>query len=514
MKQGTILTNAALAAVLATSMATAPALAGLAHTPGTAPAGVAYAAQATPIESIANTGDWTATDAENKAILDKAEAAKLVGLKPLKAYLSGETVAAADFLTIDADALATIDADLAKLVKQTQKAIADSNAATEPEVKPETKPEPTTPEQPAETPAAPAASSTPSASTGNGSSAEKPAEDVEDAPEDMVQESATLDDDELVYVSRNLTTEQFISQIGEQARELCQENDLYASVMIAQAVVESASGSSGLSCEPYNNLFGIKGSYEGKSVRMKTQEDDGKGNLETIVAEFRRYPSLTESLKDYVGLLTGDSLYAPVKKSNTSTYEDACDYLQGHYATSTTYSRTLKAYIDTYDLTQFDAPSDEAKAETATLESVLKPTTSQASFKTGSDDFGITVPEAGLPKRQMNPVVAGLVAALAAAGAGALGFWLYWRRKVEGENAAHAAAGAHASGDTASCEDDAAAWSVAQAIEDWRPAYAADNAKTMGKHESPAFKQPAHASEGSEAANLSESTTEPIKPIE
>ncbi|WP_298628996.1 glucosaminidase domain-containing protein [uncultured Senegalimassilia sp.] len=514
MKQGTIFTNAALAAVLATSMATAPALAGLAHTQGTASASVAYAAQATPIESVAITGDWTATDAENQAILDKAEAAKLVGLKPLKAYLSGETVAAADFLTIDADALATIDADLAKLVKQTQKAIADSNAATEPEAKPETKPEPVTPTQPAETPAAPAGSNTQSASTGKGATAEKPAEDVEDAPEDMVQESATLDEDELVYVSRNLTTEQFISQIGEQARELCQENDLYASVMIAQAVVESASGSSGLSCEPYNNLFGIKGAYEGKSVRMKTQEDDGQGNLETIVAEFRRYPSLTESLEDYVGLLTGDSLYTPVKKSNTESYEDACDYLQGHYATSTTYSRTLKAYIDTYDLTQFDAPSDQAKTEAATLESVLKPTASQASFKTGSDDFGITVPEAGLPERQKNPVVAGLLAALVAAGAGALGFWLYWRRKVEGENAAHAAADAHASGnDPVTCEG-AAAWSVDQAIKDWRPAHTADRAKTTGKHESPAFQQPAHASDESEAANLPESTTEPIKPVE
>ena len=465
MKQGTIFTNAALAAVLATSMATAPALAGLAHTPGATSAGVAYAAQATPIESVANTGDWTATDAENKAILDKAEAAKLVGLKPLKAYLYGETVAAADFLTIDVDALANIDADLAKLVKQTQKAIADSSASSEPEAKPE--PEPATPAQPAETPTAPSESSTPPESAGKGAAAEKPAEDVEDAPEDMVQESATLDEDELVYVSRNLTTEQFISQIGEEARELCLENDLYASVMIAQAVVESTSGSSGLSCEPYNNLFGIKGSYEGKSVRMKTQEDDGKGNLETIVAEFRRYPSLTESLKDYVGLLTGDSLYAPVKKSNTESYEDACDYLQGHYATSTTYSRTLKAYIDTYDLTQFDAPSDQAKAETAALESGLKPTASQASFKTGSDDFGITMPEAGLPKRQTNPVVAGLLAALVAAGAGALGFWLYWRRRVEGENAAHAATGAHASGNEPASQDDTAAWSVDQAIKDW-----------------------------------------------
>lgn len=463
MKQGTIFTNAALAAVLATSMATAPALGSLTLTQGKASAGVAYAAQATPIESVANTGDWTATDAENQAILDKAKAAELVGLKPLKAYLSGETVAAADFLAIDADALATIDADLAKLVKQTQKAIADSSASSEPEAKPEAKPDPVTPAKPSETPAAP---STPSASTGNGSSTDKPAEDVEDAPEDMVQESATLDEDEMVYVSRNLTTEQFISQIGEEARELCQENDLYASVMIAQAVVESASGSSGLSCEPYNNLFGIKGSYDGKSVRMKTQEDDGEGHLETIVAEFRKYPTMLESLEDYVGLLTNNSLYNPVKKSNTRSYEDACDYLQGRYATSTSYSRTLKAYIDAYDLTEYDKPVEEAKKD-VTLDKVLTPAAMHTANTPTLDDFRVSVPEPGLPARQANPVVSGLLAALAAAAAGALVFWMYWRRKVEGENAAHAATGAHASSDVAASDEDAVAWSVDQAIADW-----------------------------------------------
>lgn len=463
MKQGTIFTNAALAAVLATSMATAPAMGGLTLTQGKASAGVAYAAQTTSIESVANTGDWTATDAENQAILDKAKAAELVGLKPLKAYLSGETVAAADFLAIDADALATIDADLAKLVKQTQKAIADSSASSEPEAKPEAKPDPVTPAKPSETPAAP---STPSASTGNGSSTDKPAEDVEDAPEDMVQESATLDEDELVYVSRNLTTEQFISQIGEEARKLCQENDLYASVMIAQAVVESASGSSGLSCEPYNNLFGIKGSYDGKSVRMKTQEDDGEGHLETIVAEFRKYPTMLESLEDYVGLLTNNSLYNPVKKSNTRSYEDACDYLQGRYATSTSYSRTLKAYIDAYDLTEYDKPVEEAKKD-VTLDKVLTPAAMHTANTPTLDDFRVSVPEPGLPARQANPVVSGLLAALAAAAAGALVFWMYWRRKVEGENAAHAATGAHASSDVAASDEDAVAWSVDQAIADW-----------------------------------------------
>lgn len=462
MKQGTIFTNAALAAVLATSMATAPALGSLTLTQGGASTGVAYAAQATPIESVANTGDWTATDAENQAILDKAKAAELGGLKPLEAYLSGETVAATDFLTIDVDALATINADLAKLVKQTQKAIADSNAASEPEAKPEAKPDPVTPAKPSETPAAP---STPSASTGNGSSTDKPAEDVEDAPEDMVQESATLDEDELVYVSRNLTTQQFIDIIGEDARELCQQSDLYASVMIAQAVVESASGSSGLSCEPYNNLFGIKGSYDGKSVRMKTQEDDGKGNLETIIAEFRKYPTMLESLEDYVGLLTNNSLYNPVKKSNTQSYEDACDYLQGRYATSTSYSRTLKAYIDAYDLTEYDKPVEEAKKD-VTLDKVLTPAAMHTVSTPTLDDFRVSVPEPGLPARQANPVVSGLLAALAAAAAGALGFWMYWRRKVVRESAA-AHAGAHASDDVAASDEDAVAWSVDQAIADW-----------------------------------------------
>ena len=236
--------------------------------------------------------------------------------------------------------------------------------------------------------------------------------------------------------------------------------------MIAQAVVESASGSSGLSCEPYNNLFGIKGAYEGKSVRMKTQEDDGEGHLETIVAEFRKYPTMLESLEDYVGLLTNNSLYNPVKKSNTRSYKDACDYLQGRYATSTSYSRTLKAYIDAYDLTEYDKPVEEAKKD-VTLDKVLTPAAMHTANTPTLDDFRVSVPEPGLPARQANPVVSGLLAALAAAAAGALGFWMYWRRKVEGENAAHAATGAHASSDVAASDEDAVAWSVDQAIADW-----------------------------------------------
>ena len=56
---------------------------------------------------------------------------------------------------------------------------------------------------------------------------------------------------------------------------LVKKNDLYASVMIAQAILESGAGQSSLSSYPHYNLFGIKGSYAGQSTVMQTWEDDG-----------------------------------------------------------------------------------------------------------------------------------------------------------------------------------------------------------------------------------------------
>ena len=164
----------------------------------------------------------------------------------------------------------------------------------------------------------------------------------------------------------NPTTEEFIAAIGEQARDIGQKNGLYASVMIAQAILESGSGGSGLSKPPYNNLFGIKGAYKGSSVYMYTQEDDGSGNYYDIVSAFRSYPSTRESLQDYADLLTKQmaSFYAPAWKANAATYADACDYLQGHYATSTSYSSSLQGLIIAYDLVQFDNPApSEAKKD-------------------------------------------------------------------------------------------------------------------------------------------------------
>lgn len=151
-------------------------------------------------------------------------------------------------------------------------------------------------------------------------------------------------------------TEAFISQIGESARQLGQENDLYASVMIAQAILESGSGQSGLSSYPHYNLFGIKGSYAGQSTVMQTWEDDGAGNAYTINDAFRSYPSYYESLQDYVAVLK-QGHFAGAWKSNTTSYQDATAALTGVYATDTSYYAKLNHIIETYNLTQYDSSS-------------------------------------------------------------------------------------------------------------------------------------------------------------
>ncbi|CAJ2232057.1 glucosaminidase domain-containing protein [Companilactobacillus paralimentarius] len=168
--------------------------------------------------------------------------------------------------------------------------------------------------------------------------------------------------------SKGVGDQEFIDYIGNSARKLASNNDLYASVMIAQAMIESGWGTSGLASAPNYNLFGIKGEYNGASVNMGTQEDDGTGSLYSISSNFRKYPSYKESLEDYVSLLrggtTGNSqLYAGAWKSNTNSYKDATKFLTGRYATDTTYASKLNSMIEKYNLTQFD----DASAKTYTV---------------------------------------------------------------------------------------------------------------------------------------------------
>lgn len=163
-------------------------------------------------------------------------------------------------------------------------------------------------------------------------------------------------------------TESFLLKIGEPARKIASDNDLYASVMLAQAILESGSGNSRLAAAPNFNLFGIKGEHNGNFVFFQTQEDDGTGNLYTTEASFKRYTSYVESLQDYAELLRegtswNTSFYQGAWKSQTNAPHEATAFLQGRYATDIHYAEKLDQLMEVYQLTRYDEPISEG-AET------------------------------------------------------------------------------------------------------------------------------------------------------
>lgn len=146
--------------------------------------------------------------------------------------------------------------------------------------------------------------------------------------------------------TENESAKKFIETIAEDAQKLGQEYDVFASVMIAQALLESGSGTSTLSLSPNFNLFGIKGTYQGQSVSMSTQEDRGNGDLYSINSAFRKYPNYAASLGDYVQLIRGgisgnDGYYRQTWRSEAKNYLRTTNALTGTYATDTTYGLSL-----------------------------------------------------------------------------------------------------------------------------------------------------------------------------
>ncbi len=154
-------------------------------------------------------------------------------------------------------------------------------------------------------------------------------------------------------VAVNLDDLSFINQFAKQAAQVAAENDLFASVMIAQAALESSWGTSELAQKPNYNLFGVKGGYKGQSVIMKTREDVGDGKSTEIQDDFRRYPNYRASLNDYATVLAQDQ-FKPAKKSQCQNYQACTKFLTGRYATDTSYNLKLNQIIDSYNLTQYD----------------------------------------------------------------------------------------------------------------------------------------------------------------
>ena len=131
-------------------------------------------------------------------------------------------------------------------------------------------------------------------------------------------------------------------------------NPLYSSVVIAQALCESAWGQSQIMMKA-NAIFGIKAfsDWKGKVYNAKTQECYDGSNYTDIQACFRAYNNLQESIADYFDLITKTERYRKACVAN-SPLECITAIKNGGYATSPTYINTIMSIINLNNLTKYD----------------------------------------------------------------------------------------------------------------------------------------------------------------
>lgn len=88
------------------------------------------------------------------------------------------------------------------------------------------------------------------------------------------------------------TDKAFLARIKPLVIKDCQNSGILASLTAAQAFIESNKGNSGLTVNA-NNLFGMKGRYNGACIVMNTKEFINNQYV-TIPAEFRKAKKLTQ----------------------------------------------------------------------------------------------------------------------------------------------------------------------------------------------------------------------------
>ncbi|RNB91981.1 mannosyl-glycoprotein endo-beta-N-acetylglucosamidase [Brevibacillus fluminis] len=169
-----------------------------------------------------------------------------------------------------------------------------------------------------------------------------------------------------------MTPQSFITKIAPTAISDMRKTRIPASLTIAQAILESAWGESGLT-KKANNLFGIKGTGMAGSVSMPTTEYLGKQAVATT-ATFRAYCSWDESIADHSALILNGTKDKPTRYHGVlgADYKTACQEIwKGGYATDPAYPRKLISLIEQYDLARFDVVVPEEKVDKAAAEAVI-----------------------------------------------------------------------------------------------------------------------------------------------
>ena len=152
--------------------------------------------------------------------------------------------------------------------------------------------------------------------------------------------------------------EVFIQKVAEKVSKYA---PLYGicvhSPIIAQAIIESGWGKSGLASK-YHNYFGLKcgSSWKGKSVNMTTKEEYKVGTITNIRDNFRVFDDFDDGIRGYFEFIN-TSRYANLK--GVKNPEEYVRRLKADgYATSSKYVDNIMRVIRDNKLTRFDGNGD------------------------------------------------------------------------------------------------------------------------------------------------------------
>ncbi|MBM6727721.1 LysM peptidoglycan-binding domain-containing protein [Limosilactobacillus ingluviei] len=170
----------------------------------------------------------------------------------------------------------------------------------------------------------------------------------------MYKAAATTNNVDLstITFSNNAKSQAFIQSVAQGAINGWHTYQVLPSVTVAQAILESVWGSSYLSTAAHN-LFGIKGSYNGNSIRLQTREVYN-GQSVYIYDNFRAYANNDQSVEDHGAFLNQNSRYHNLL-GDTSYVSVANKLRADGYATDPNYASALINLVQTYGLDRLDS---------------------------------------------------------------------------------------------------------------------------------------------------------------
>lgn len=164
-------------------------------------------------------------------------------------------------------------------------------------------------------------------------------------------------------ILKGASHDEYFNIMGPIANQVYASTGIFASVTLAQSIIEGGWGKSSLASD-YNNMFGIKCSttifadstWDGTCTPpLSTSEQSSGGSYYNIMAQFKKYRSIEEAVLDHNILLSQGRTYTAHNVALATTpYEQIVRLKEAGYATEQSYVNLLNNVIKQYNLEVWD----------------------------------------------------------------------------------------------------------------------------------------------------------------